>query len=118
MDKAKARWGVGRGLRLFMWACFVGLLVIGGLLASGGERASDRVGGWVILAVTPVLTWLTTLRPYIEQTSNTLEVQNPLRFHRVPPAEVRDTALLNTGLGIRLSDGRQVVAWALNRVYC
>ena len=109
------RWRVGWGLRVFMWACFSVLLSIGTVLASRGDRTSDRIIGWVMLGAVPVMVWLLTLRPYVERTSDALMIQNPVRFHRVALAEVRDTALLNTGLGIRLSDGREIVAWALQQ---
>ena len=83
--------------------------MIGALLAASGERSSDRVSGWIVLAVVPVFIWLFTFRPNIVLTNSTLEIQNPFRFHRVPLADVRDTSLLNTGLRIRLVDGQEVV---------
>jgi hypothetical protein len=111
----RVRWNVGWGLRAFMWACFGVVLVIAGLLATHGARPSDRIGGWILLSATPVVAWLFTIRPYIEKVGDDLIVQNPVRRHRVRLAEVEDLSLLNTGLALRLTDGSQVVAWAVQQ---
>lgn len=111
----EVRWGMAPALRAFAAAGLAVVLVIGGLLAFGGARPSDRIGGALFLTLAPLATWLFYWRPYVELSRGFLYIRNPVRSHLIPLGTIRDAVTLNTGLGLELTNGDRVVAWALQQ---
>ena len=122
----RALWTTSRLARGFSWAtiglCGVGL-ALGTFMLAGVAlgRAGDLDAGGVAMAMAifglaPLLTaWRMGLHPCIAVSADELIVTNPVRRIRLPLEEVADASPGYGGITIRLTNGRVVTAWAVQK---
>ncbi|MFG1681378.1 hypothetical protein ACGFNP_14540 [Nonomuraea sp. NPDC049269] len=101
---------------------FAGLMVafaaIGVQMAVSGDAfigVLSLIGVCPLIGAAGVRCWLLGVRPNITLTEDSVVVRNPYKTYRVSLAEISMVSGGYHGLCFTLTDGRQIVAWAVQK---